>query len=70
MQDIEGNKKEHTWPTRVLKRVLRNLLSSCSVTLICCLMISAAVMGRRGLKGGTVCEIGLADPPTGDDGVE
>jgi hypothetical protein len=51
-------------------RVLRNLLSSCSVTLICCLIISAAVIGRRGLKGGTVCEIGLTLPPTGDDGNE
>lgn len=52
-------------------RVLRSRLSSCSVTLICCLMISAAVMGRRGRKGrGTVCDIGLAAPATGDDGVE
>lgn len=43
----------HTWPTRVLMSVFLSLLSLCSVTLICCLMISADVRGRLGLT--TTC---------------
>lgn len=47
----------HTWPTRVLINVFRSLLSLCSVTLICCLIISAEVISRRGLNCGTVIDI-------------
>ncbi|PON94818.1 hypothetical protein TorRG33x02_093310 [Trema orientale] len=63
-----------TWPTRVLMRVFRSLLSLCSVTRICCLIISADVIGRLGLpSGGTVNGIdgdapALVDP--GDDGFD
>lgn len=39
----------HTWPTRVLIRVLRSLLSLRSVIRICCFIISADVKGRLGL---------------------
>ncbi|KAK6929736.1 Helicase, C-terminal [Dillenia turbinata] len=50
-----------TWPTRVLKRVFLSRLSLCSVTLICCLIISADVSGR--LRSGTVNAIpGLLEP--------
>lgn len=46
-----------TWPTRVLISVFLNRLSLCSVTRICCLMISAEVIGRLALTGiGTVNE--------------
>lgn len=33
-------------------------------------MISAAVMGRRGLNGGTVRDRGLPGAPTGEEGVD
>jgi len=33
-------------------------------------MISAAVMGRRGLNDGTLFERGLPGAPTGEEGVE
>lgn len=38
-------------------RVFLSLLSLCSVTLICCLIISADVIGLLGLAGGTVNDI-------------
>lgn len=45
--------------------VFRSRLSLPSVTLICCLMISADVIGRLGLDGGTVNDI-PGDPPLFD----
>lgn len=53
--------------------VFRSLLSLPSVTLICCLMISADVIGRLGLEGGTVNDI-PGDPllldAFGDEGLD
>lgn len=55
-------------------RVFRSLLSLCSVTLICCLIISAEVIGRLGLPGGgTVNDMEGDDAPPlapGDDGFD
>lgn len=52
---LTNTKLIRTWPTRVLMRVFLSRLSLCSVTLICCLMISADVIGRLGLAScGTV----------------
>lgn len=55
-------------------RVFRSLLSLCSVTLICCLIISADVNGRLILPPcGTVNPILGLDPapdPLGDDGFD
>ncbi|KAL3634446.1 hypothetical protein CASFOL_021500 [Castilleja foliolosa] len=62
-----------TWPTSVLMRVFLSLLSLCSVTLICCLMISADVIGRLILAPapGTVNPtLGLDPAPLGDDGFD
>jgi hypothetical protein len=66
-----------TWPTRVLMIVFLNLLSLCSVTLICALIISAEVSGLRGLPEiGTVANpmAGLVPPwfrgPVGDTGAD
>lgn len=53
-------------------RVFLSRLSLCSDTRICCLMISAEVIGRLGLTGGIVYDKGLAPPCpcfTGDVGI-
>ena len=47
----------HTWPTRILIRVLRSRLSLCSLILICTLIISANVKGLLVVRVGTVNEI-------------
>lgn len=58
------------WPTRVLIRVFLSLLSLCSDTFICSLIISADVNGLRIFACGTTVEpvLGLDVPALGEDG--
>ncbi|GER46260.1 double-stranded RNA-binding protein 4 [Striga asiatica] len=54
----------------VRMRVFRSLLSLSSVTLICCLMISADVIGRLSRGPNLGLDLGLDPDPPGDNGFD